>query len=617
MSNFLQPSLSLKGLEISGANPLRGGVNLAPAPSIRRPADLRTRVFRHDSNNSHSSFERVIIRLSGTINYMGEKVLYARLYRKDMTVDVPIGATEGLTAPTLQWTTGFSVTYHFKRAQTFMVKIFSATSTDQIPPIDTPESSLSSLAQCTFALTDLMSSSRQTKGYDLSGAVAGRINLVGEICAGEGDSLKCKITLTDIVKAKKNFMASFSVSAYSYRLLRAQQPSGDMKLLYKSGIRKKTNAPSWELQIPTAELKDPSVDTATPIRLDFYDGDILLGMATTSLQALLNNSIEKALTADVMADVGGAVTAKLTASEIKLEKSVGISEYIAGGCEISLIVGIDFTQSNGKVHDPRSLHHMADDRLNAYEQAITSIGKVLEPYDSNRRFPVFGFGGKIAKVLRNNKVQWQPTSHLFSLVDIVASDANITPIAAGSEAAGIKVDGADPLSNKIYKGETDVFSEVEGIDNVVQVYRRFLKTGLVEFADPTNFSPLIRHVIGVAKGDPCSNLNQNYYVLLILTDGEISERNEFLQALIEASKEQISVIIVGVGEASFDNMEELLQTENDLPLEVNGKRAMRNVVQFVRQRDFGEELAANVLQQIPAQFLKYMETNGIAPKPQA
>jgi hypothetical protein len=69
---------------------------------------------------------------------------------------------------------------------------------------------------------------------------------------------------------------------------------------------------------------------------------------------------------------------------------------------------------------------------------------------------------------------------------------------------------------------------------------------------------------------------------LILTDGEISERNEFLQALIEASKEQISVIIVGVGEASFDNMEELLQTENDLPLEVNGKRAMRNVVQFVR-----------------------------------
>jgi hypothetical protein len=38
-------------------------------------------------------------------------------------------------------------------------------------------------------------------------------------------------------------------------LIRAQQPSGDMKLLYKSDIRKKTNAPSWELQIPTAELK--------------------------------------------------------------------------------------------------------------------------------------------------------------------------------------------------------------------------------------------------------------------------------------------------------------------------------------------------------------------------
>ncbi len=60
--------------------------------------------------------------------------------------------------------------------------------------------------------------------------------------------------------------------------------------------------------------------------MDFYDGDILLGMATTSLQALLNNSVERALTVDVMADVGGVATAKLTASEIKLEKSVGISE---------------------------------------------------------------------------------------------------------------------------------------------------------------------------------------------------------------------------------------------------------------------------------------------------
>ena len=76
-------------------------------------------------------------------------------------------------------------------------------------------------------------------------------------------------------------------------------------------------------------------------------------------------------------------------------------------------------------------------------------------------------------------------------------------VQSGSEEAVNIADCADPLTNKIYKGETDIYSEVEGIDNVVQVYRRFLKTGLVEFADPTNFSPLIRHVINVAEEDPC------------------------------------------------------------------------------------------------------------------
>jgi Copine len=30
---------------------------------------------------------------------------------------------------------------------------------------------------------------------------------------------------------------------------------------------------------------------------------------------------------------------------------------------------------------------------NQYESALTNVGLVVEPYDSDRSFPVFGFGG--------------------------------------------------------------------------------------------------------------------------------------------------------------------------------------------------------------------------------
>ena len=40
---------------------------------------------------------------------------------------------------------------------------------------------------------------------------------------------------------------------------------------------------------------------------------------------------------------------------------------------------------------------------------------------------------------------------------------------------------------------------------------------------------------------------QNYYILLLLTDGVLSDMVETKQALINASRYPMSVIIVGVG----------------------------------------------------------------------
>lgn len=58
---------------------------------------------------------------------------------------------------------------------------------------------------------------------------------------------------------------------------------------------------------------------------------------------------------------------------------------------MSLTVAIDYTASNGEPTQPGSLHAMG--AQNQYENAIFHVGSVVEPYDSDKMFPVFGFGG--------------------------------------------------------------------------------------------------------------------------------------------------------------------------------------------------------------------------------
>ena len=59
---------------------------------------------------------------------------------------------------------------------------------------------------------------------------------------------------------------------------------------------------------------------------------------------------------------------------------------------------------------------------------------------------------------------------------------------------------------------------------------------------------------------------QNYFILLLLTDGVLSDMMETKKALIHASRYPMSVIIVGVGGADFAAMDEL---DSDDKLYVN------------------------------------------------
>lgn len=94
------------------------------------------------------------------------------------------------------------------------------------------------------------------------------------------------------------------------------------------------------------------------------------------------------------------------------------------------------------------------------------------------------------------------------------------------------------------------------------------------------------------------------------------------RAIIEASSLPISIIIVGVGDADFDAMDEL--DSDEVRLTIEGQYAERDIVQFVPLNKFlpkggsaiksQADLAKEVLAEVPAQLTGYMNSRGFKPQ---
>lgn len=81
------------------------------------------------------------------------------------------------------------------------------------------------------------------------------------------------------------------------------------------------------------------------------------------------------------------------------------------------------------------------------------------------------------------------------------------------------------------------------------------------------------------------SLWQQYFVLLIITDGVITDLDETRQAIVNAAKLPMSIIIVGVGGADFSAME-FLDSDSGALRSPSGEVANRDIVQFVPFRQF-------------------------------
>lgn len=157
---------------------------------------------------------------------------------------------------------------------------------------------------------------------------------------------------------------------------------------------------------------------------------------------------------------------------------------------------------------------------------------------------------------------------------------------------------------------------MDGIENVIEVYKHAIQR--VELYGPTNFSPILNLVNQMTRDMNCSQQNQKYNILLIITDGIISDMQNTIDEIVDGSSLPLSIIIVGVGSADFSSMDVLDADDEPLYSQKYRKHMAADIVQFVPFREFEHnpmQLAKETLEEVPGQMLNYFRTRGITPLP--
>lgn len=191
-----------------------------------------------------------------------------------------------------------------------------------------------------------------------------------------------------------------------------------------------------------------------------------------------------------------------------------------------LVLGIDCTKSNQVMgeHTFRHAGRRVPDlhtilpgeqqcHQNPYQYVISTLGRtLLSPddqgmsFDDDGKIPAFIFG------------------------DALTADHSVRSLNIDSCA-----DGA--------------VTEYQGFEGVLEAYTRLMESGSVRMSGPTSFAPIIRKTMDIVRDEG------GYHILIIITDGQVIDKDATAQAIVDASELPISILVVGVGDGPFDTME--------------------------------------------------------------
>ncbi|XP_039874636.1 copine-3-like isoform X2 [Simochromis diagramma] len=403
--------------------------------------------------------------------------------------------------------------------------------------------------------------------------------------AGKGTITICAEEMTDNrvvafeVAARKLDKKDFFGKSDPFLEFYKQTETG-WQLAHRTEVVKNNLNPVWRpFQIPIQSLC--AGDVEKPIKIDCYDhnnsGDHdFIGTFQTSLSQIQQATETFAAEFECINSKkkekkkGYKNSGIIIIKKSKIVRQYTFLDYIMGGCQINFTIAIDFTGSNGDPKFPQSLHYINPQGYNEYLAAIWAVGNVIQDYDSDKMFPAFGFGAQIPPA-------WQ-VNHEFPI--------NFNP--------------SNPFC--------------AGVEGVVAAYQQCLPQ--VKLYGPTNFSPIINHVAQFGRQALQQQTASQYFVLLIITDGVITDMDETRNAIVNASRLPMSIIIVGVGGADFSAME-FLDGDDGVLRSTTGENAMRDIVQFVPFRKFqnagSAALAQSVLAELPDQLASFFKLFELKP----
>ncbi|XP_076469966.1 copine-3-like [Babylonia areolata] len=386
-----------------------------------------------------------------------------------------------------------------------------------------------------------------------------------------------------LFRAKKLENKDFMGKSDPFLQLSSLTRDGNQQVIWKTEVVKNNLNPEWQMfSIRLNTLCGG--DRSQPIRFDVFDWD---GDGSHDLIGGFNATLDEMLKAGDGGVSWPCINQKkkdkkksytdsgtVTLAKCQITKEFSFLDFVFGGLQISLTIAIDFTGSNGNPRNPDSLHYVDPMRPNEYMQAITAVGHVVQDYDSDKLFPVLGFGAALPPT---NQVSFE-----FAV--------NFHP--------------ENPFC--------------AGIEGVLQAYQNCIRQ--VQLYGPTNVAPIIHHVARFAKQAQDQEMNGKgaaaYFVLLLLTDGALTDVDETIDAIVRASSLPMSLIIVGVGGADFSLMN-VLDGDDGVLRSASGQRVVRDIVQFVPFREFkhtsADQLARHVLAEIPKQVSGYFKMRGLPP----
>mmetsp|Transcript_30324 Transcript_30324/g.61926 ORF Transcript_30324/g.61926 Transcript_30324/m.61926 type:complete len:743 (+) Transcript_30324:153-2381(+) len=240
-------------------------------------------------------------------------------------------------------------------------------------------------------------------------------------------------------------------------------------------------------------------------------------------------------------------------------KNAKFTDYASSGLDIDLCVAIDFTSSNGNPREPGTLHFSMEGMMNDYEEAIKAIGTTISKYSLSKRFPVWGFGAKYDGMVR----------HIFQC-------------------------GNAPEAN--------------GVEGVLDAYRSVFESDFI-MSGPTVIDLVIKKAASRSKRfhAAASQSSKKYCILLVLTDGMVSDLASTKNLVRAFRGLPLSVVVVGIGRADFTEMQ---QWSDVADIQERGRFTF---VEFRELQFDSKALSRKALEKVPHEVVGYFLDRDILP----